>query len=411
MICCDGTWQRSDSRYVSNVEKIARSVAPVGHDGAPQIVFYQRGVGSAGSRMERLLAGAVGIGLDDNILDCYYFLALNYAPGDRISVFGFSRGAYTARSLVGMIDYAGLLRPDGLAKDRLPAAMALYRSRPAPNTAAPPGHRAALDEQRGYCHDPGTVVIDTLGVFDTVGALGVPGIGRAKYRFHNVDLTPKVCRARQALALAERRRIFTPCLWGGEHRDIRQVWFDGVHLDVGGGYENSYYSDRALFWMIGEAAQRGRLRESVRPGLPIRPEDYDDYPGLRFDWSRLEPGICSTGPVEHDSLGPGYRIINALAIIRGVWSRRRPGTEPVFVGGWRTMAPTVDARSGRAYDVRIERGAAQRAINPNERRWVDQVRRILRLPGDARGTVDPPVLENLYATAPDFAELSTARRS
>ncbi|MGV7807563.1 phospholipase effector Tle1 domain-containing protein, partial [Mycobacterium kansasii] len=87
---------------------------------------------------------------------------------------------------------------------------------------------------------------------------------------------------RQALALAERRRPFAPCLWGGAHRDIRQVWFDGVHLDVGGGYENSYYSDRSLLWMVGEVSQRGRLRESVRPDVDVRPEDYDDYPGLRF---------------------------------------------------------------------------------------------------------------------------------
>ncbi|CAM3771623.1 DUF2235 domain-containing protein [Tsukamurella ocularis] len=412
VICCDGTWQKPDNQHVSNVEKIARGVAPVGHDGEAQIVYYQRGVGSAGSGIERVLAGALGIGLDTNILDCYLFLALNYESGDRISVFGFSRGAYTARSLIGMIAHVGLLTRDGVAQDKLPEAMAVYRARPA-GTTEDPKHTAALARLRPYCHDAGTVTIDTLGVFDTVGALGLPGIARAKYRFHDVELSHTVCRARQALALGERRRLFAPCLWGGAHRDIRQVWFDGVHLDVGGGYQNSYYSDRSLLWMVGEAAQRGRLRESVRPDVDVRPDDYDDYPGLRFDWSRIGPGLCSTGPVESDSLGFGYRIVNVVAKIRDLWHRPRPGVVPVFVDGWRTMAPTAPSAEdalGRAYDVHIERAAAQRGINPNEAPWVAEVRAVLgRKANGSTGPVDARALDNLYTDVPDFATLSAPR--
>lgn len=409
VICCDGTWRKPDNKHVSNVEKIARGVAPVGHAGEPQIVYYQRGVGSAGSRIERVLAGAFGFGLDANILDCYCFLALNYEPGDRISVFGFSRGAYTARSLIGMISHVGLLTPDGVAQDKLPEAMSVYRSRP-PGEKRDPKHDADLAKLEPYCYDEGVVTIDNLGVFDTVGALGLPGIAREKYRFHDVELSPKVNRARQALALAERRRPFAPCLWGGAHRDIRQVWFDGVHLDVGGGYENSYYSDRSLLWMVGEVSQRGRLRESVRPKLDVRPEDYDDYPGLRFDWSMLGPGLCSTGPVENDSLGFGYRIANALAKIRDLWSRPGPGVVPVFAGGWRTMAPTapsVNDPHGRAYDVHLERSAAQRGINPNTATWVAEVRGALSLkPDGSTGPADLHALDSLYTDVPTFAALS-----
>ncbi|MGV7637530.1 hypothetical protein PJI23_34460, partial [Mycobacterium kansasii] len=75
-------------------------------------------------------------------------------------------------------------------------------------------------------------------------------------------------------------------------------------------------------------SQRGRLRESVRPDVDVRPEDYDDYPGLRFDWSMLGPGLCSTGPVENDSLGFGYRIANVAARIRDLWRRPGPGVVP-----------------------------------------------------------------------------------
>lgn len=411
MICCDGTWQKSDSRYVSNVEKIARAVAPVGHAGEMQIVYYERGVGSTGSRVERLLAGAFGIGLDDNILDCYRYLALNYCPGDRITVFGFSRGAYTARSLVGMIAYVGLLRPDGVARDRLPIAMRVYRGRPPRGTEPAAQHLAEHAGLRKYCHGPDEVPIDMLGVFDTVGALGIPGIARSKYRFHDVDLTSRVRRARQALALAERRRLFAPCLWGGWHRDIRQVWFDGVHLDVGGGYENCFYSDKSLLWMAGEAAQRGRLTESVQPGRPVQAGDYDDYRGLKFDWSRLDSGLCRVGAVEHDSLKFGYRVANAVGLVRGLWARMRPGIEPLFIKGWRTLAPTVDTPTspdGRAYDVRIEADAAARGINPNEKRWLDEVSAIVGAP-PTPGTVDRDgILHNLFVSAPTFESLRSA---
>ncbi|MEH2008448.1 DUF2235 domain-containing protein [Nostoc sp.] len=100
VICCDGTWQQLISPYPSNVVKLAQSVKPIARDGVTQIIFYDPGIGT---ESQKVLGGATGLGIDRNIEDCYRFLSLNYVPGDEIYLFGFSRGAYTVRSLAGMI--------------------------------------------------------------------------------------------------------------------------------------------------------------------------------------------------------------------------------------------------------------------------------------------------------------------
>ncbi|MEP9394261.1 DUF2235 domain-containing protein [Gordonia sp. VNQ95] len=371
VVCCDGTWKSADDQFVSNVEKIARSVASSGADGEPQIVHYSRGVGSGGSRVERLLGGAFGIGLDAAITDCYRFLALNYAPGDRVFVFGFSRGAYTARSLCGMIARVGLLTPMGVAQGKLPTAMTLYRNRPysadpAEPTPVEPEYDRAVADLGTYCHPAAEVTIDFLGLFDTVGALGVPGIARRKYKFHDVTLSDTVTCARQALAIAERRRIFAPCLWGGHHLDIAQVWFDGVHSDVGGGYQDCFYSDQSLLWMVREAMGTGR---------------YGIRHGLSFDWDRLSTNKCQAADAieQHNSLTFAYRISNVFSVIGGALRRKSAPFVPRFARGWRTFAPTVEIPGSglsRAYDVRVESSAVVRAVNPNMRSWFDEVRRL-----------------------------------
>lgn len=364
VVCCDGTWKNSDDRYVSNVEKIARSIAPRGFDGETQIVHYARGVGSTGSWIERIVAGAFGVGLDDAIVDCYRFLALNYEPGDRIFVFGFSRGAYTARSLCGLIAHVGLLTPMGVAEGQLPTAMDLYRNRPRAKSStetppADPAHQRALAAIDKHTHRRGEVRIEFLGVFDTVGALGVPGIARAKYKFHDVTLSPMVKTARQALAIAERRRVFAPCLWGGRHADISQVWFDGVHSDVGGGYENCYYSDKSLLWMASEATARDDRRS-----------------GVAIDWKRLGTTLCrdDESVTEHNSLSFAYRISNVFSAVQEAIRRKVAPYVPLFVGGWRNFAPTVPVPGlgyAPACDVSVERSAIRRAANPNLMPWFD----------------------------------------
>ena len=111
VICCDGTWNRPDSPNITNIEKIARTVQtdPASSGDVPQLVYYLSGVGGAGYETDRILGGAFGFGLFNNMLAGYRFLAQNYEPGDEVFVFGFSRGAFTARTLVGMIGYFTLL--------------------------------------------------------------------------------------------------------------------------------------------------------------------------------------------------------------------------------------------------------------------------------------------------------------
>ncbi|MFT4087230.1 MAG: DUF2235 domain-containing protein [Gordonia sp. (in: high G+C Gram-positive bacteria)] len=372
VVCCDGTWKRADDVNVSNIERIARSVSAQTRDGTPQVVYYSAGVGTGGSTAERILGGAFGLGLDSAIVDAYRFLALNYSPGDHIYVFGFSRGGYTARSLIGMISAVGLLTSDGVADGLLSEAMSLYRDPPSGAdrgrviskfAVAPSPH----DRQRTFraaCHRRSEVTIKFLGVFDTVGALGVPGMVRSKYRFHNVRLTPMVQTARQALALAERRRIFAPCLWGGQHQDMKQMWFDGVHTDVGGGYAQSAIADASLAWMVQQACRHG----------------------LGVDVERIRPSLRADPFCVHDSMTLGYRIGNAIGSLRGSGNEREAPKSPnaqtgpdMFVLGWRHPAPMVD--DGRAYDVRIARPAFKHLdraamgwpANPNVLPWFKEV--------------------------------------
>ncbi len=262
VVCCDGTWQSSDSRHVSNIAKIAWSVETrrLGAD-VDQVVHYVGGVGARYSA-DRWLGGAVGLGLLANLSDAYQFLALNYEPGDEVYVFGFSRGAYTARSLVGMIARVGLLRADQL--DHLREAMHRYRNRAASADAVAAGDLA--DFRRNRCHPD--VPIQFLGVFDTVGALGVPGPFKRRHQFHDIRLSRSVRSARQALAIDDRRMAFEPCLWelqeGTAEGQVEQVWFEGVHSDVGGGYAETALSDTALLWMVQEASAQGLVLNAAR---------------------------------------------------------------------------------------------------------------------------------------------------
>jgi uncharacterized protein (DUF2235 family) len=259
LICCDGTWNRPDSAHITNVEKIARTVQtdPRAAGGVHQLVYYISGVGGAGYKTDRILGGAFGFGLFHNVLSGYRFLAQNYEPGDEIFIVGFSRGAYTARSLGGMVARAGLLTKAALVEEKLPQAVTEYQ-RKDPSAGA---SGASLAEfRRDNCHPDAPVQF--LGVFDTVGALGVPGASRKAPKFHDVQLSDAVRCARQALAIDEGRLKFAPTLWESKHEStedprVKQVWFEGAHSDVGGGYGETGLSDSALLWMVTEAHQAG----------------------------------------------------------------------------------------------------------------------------------------------------------
>jgi uncharacterized protein (DUF2235 family) len=267
VVCCDGTWNRPDAKSPTNVVKLANAVAD--SDGpTQQRVLYHAGVGTG--RFDRIRGGGFGWGLSRNVRDCYRFVVRSFEPGDQLFLFGFSRGAYTARSTVGLIRNAGILRRENL--DRVDEAYQLYRGRG--DDRHPNGAESTRFRAR-YSHDE--IAVRFVGVWDTVGALGIPGVpkflcGRL-WAFHDTELSSKVERAYQALAIDERRRPFVPSLWHrkrGDDNVLEQVWFAGVHSDVGGGYPDCALADVALWWMADKARAAGLALEADK--LVVRPK-------------------------------------------------------------------------------------------------------------------------------------------
>lgn len=286
IICCDGTWNSADQQKngqlcPTNVIKLATRLANRDDAGVLQVIFYDQGVGT-GNATDRWTGGAFGRGLEDNILDGYRFLVGNYERGDEIYLFGFSRGAYTARSLAGMVRKCGLLSRNSVG--RYLQAIELYRG---DEDVDGPAARSFRTEYAIGGDQP--IPIKLIGVWDTVGALGIPLRGmrwvtRKKYRFHDVQLSRSVEYAYQALAIDERRAPFRPTLWHSDNPNVEQVWFAGVHSDVGGGYMRTGLSDIALDWMIEKVAGVGLSFD--RAAMERRPLSPDH---------RMEPHNSKTG--------------------------------------------------------------------------------------------------------------------
>jgi uncharacterized protein (DUF2235 family) len=268
VICADGTWNSpyrtsSGDPVPTNVWLIFQLVTERDSKGTPQLAYYHAGVGTGGF-IDRVLGGLTGRGLRRNVLACYRFLVDHYAPGDELYFFGFSRGAYTVRSLAGLIRNSGIVDPgkcdsDAARERAIEEAFSLYRSRSQDST---PVAAKAVDFRFAHSH-PDTR-IRCIGVWDTVGALGIPiegpigAVSRLRHGFHDVRLSSRVERGFHAIAMDERRRPFLPTLWeqqaGAAERGqcVEQVWFTGAHADIGGGYS---WCDRGLAnvtlrWMI-----------------------------------------------------------------------------------------------------------------------------------------------------------------
>ncbi|UQC81938.1 peptidoglycan binding domain-containing protein [Colletotrichum lupini] len=348
VICCDGTWQSSVSgqqNIPSNVTRLARSVALTGsvkENGkedsiCQQVVFYSAGVGTGGgvNILERGRQATFGDGLVASVIEAYNFIVMNYAPHDQLFFFGFSRGAYTARSVAGLITDIGIIQPQEM--DDFPALYDLYR-RHGHNDSFNfrsskeyrqwiTGVRAkVLEDWQGHEQEDHhwdqkphnlppefTRAIEAVGVFDTVGSLGIPGLtwtqgattkiarlapwlGVDDLGFHNPSLSRYIRHAYHALALDEHRQPFTPTLWrlplkneqcpgcheqpkdqlakkfrsllkansktteeelsqawtalieremadqlNGDQPELRQVWFPGGHINIGGGNPGLLY--------------------------------------------------------------------------------------------------------------------------------------------------------------------------
>lgn len=303
VFCFDGTWNRIDAPNPTNVVLTAESVLPLGEDGITQVIYYDEGVGTA--KGETITGGVFGEGVNQNLADAYRHLIFNHTPGDDIFVFGFSRGAFTARSFVGLIRNCGIVAR--CHAGRVNEAVDLYRSR-APNDE--PGREKARRFRADFAPDmcveegeeawrrqfvPGYVAdsapllsICYLGVWDTVGALGVPSrffiskLMNGGLSFHDTSLSAIVRSARHAVAIDETRLDFEPTLWTGfdemnakagkkpddADAPYQQKWFPGVHGSVGGGGDFHGLSDQALDW-IWDGARLAGLRLDSSPSSRI----------------------------------------------------------------------------------------------------------------------------------------------
>lgn len=300
IVCCDGTWQHLESLYPSNVVKIAQGITPLDTQGIPQIVFYDEGIGTE-NKLQKWTGGIAGKGIDRNIQDGYRFLCLNYVPGDEIYLFGFSRGAYTVRSLAGMISQLGLVTRDKIRF--APHAYKLYRQRSRDRTGiSESAHTAAIEQFRAKYSQVAPITL--LGCWDTVGALGVPNLtyglpldqlfNQDKYRFHDTKLGEQIEHAAHAIAIDEYRTTFDVTLMErqpGDHRPLHQVWFPGDHGCVGGGTkETAPLSNAALLWMIEQAKSLGLTFDLLRieDGVTVNPTLDRDFK-LNGIWSFLKP--------------------------------------------------------------------------------------------------------------------------
>ena len=271
IVCCDGTWNRADQTSPTNVVKLKAAVAERDADGVVQRVHYEPGVGTR--PRERFVGGGLGVGLSQNVRSCYRFLVDSYEPGDELYFFGFSRGAFTARSTAGFVRNAGILRRE--ERGRVDEAYALYRSR---DDARKPSGATAERFRADYSH-PDTP-IHFIGVWDTVGSLGIPipllpSFITRRWTFHDTELSRSVRNAYHALAIDEQRGPFKPTLWT-QHPEahdqvLQQRWFAGVHCDVGGGYPETALSEIPLQWIADSARDCGLALDLEVAGDPLGP--------------------------------------------------------------------------------------------------------------------------------------------
>jgi uncharacterized protein (DUF2235 family) len=387
VVCFDGTWQQLRQDNLTNIGIIARSVAHTNTTDTgkiPQIVIYSQGVGAntaalgkasfigrTAQTFNRLAGGIFGEGLEDLIVDTYLRLAFNYEYGDELYIFGFSRGAFAARSLTGLINCSGIV--SRLHADQAWEAFRLYRAAPGEDATDEELH--AYEEAKkqfrrvygkGRRAEDGTRIVSEeappityLGVFDTVGQRGMPdafgwisNLLNRRYGFHNVRICPNVEAARHAVAIDEPRLGFPPTLW--QHLDeangvararhgadpartyYEQRWFVGAHGDVGGG-NNSPLSAAPLKWIAEGAAACG-LRFYGKYG--------DDESPL--DKALREAGLSFDAPITRPSFWKSLSPMNYPIYSRRIW-RSKSAPSPADI------------------DANLDATVAQRALAENLR--------------------------------------------
>jgi len=263
IICADGTWNEPEQvddktkrRKPTNVLKVARTILPRDENDIDQIVYYHEGVGTGGG-LDKLTGGGFGHGLAENVRSLYRFIVFNYSENDELYFFGFSRGAFTVRTLAGFMNKVGLLEKDD--EFYTPELYKLYESKASKDDSA-------WKEAFRNIHDHRPCPpIQFIGVWDTVGALGAPGVigqffNKNKYKYHDVGLNSNIKNAYHAMAIDERRGPFKPSIWvrpDGWSGSLEQAWFPGVHTNVGGGYDPDGVANEPLHWIVEKAEALG----------------------------------------------------------------------------------------------------------------------------------------------------------
>ncbi len=296
----DGTWNTVNDN--TNVWRLKSLLASAGSDGLHQLAYYHKGVGTTYGSYAR--GGMFGYGLNDEIIRAYEWLIDNYNPDDQLFIFGFSRGAYTARSLSGFIAKCGLIEIGApLSVSQL---YGRYRRGGAARTIRElrqqqqDGKKDFSLEERWMLRYAKVIDIDFLGVWDTVGALGLPFgnlpiLGKKDMQFLNTGIRVSNKAAFHAMALDEHRRAFAPTLWTVDypkeakpphhHRTLSQVeqrWFVGAHANVGGGCQSDPLAQAPLKWIMDKAAAHGfafrrELEFDVLDTLPDISDSYSEF--------------------------------------------------------------------------------------------------------------------------------------
>lgn len=340
VLCFDGTWQSVDAPdSVTNVVRVAQAInGESTKDHVQQVLYYQAGVGSDGG-IDRILGGVFGVGLRNNVKRALAFLSLNWnEDGDEIYIFGFSRGAYTARAVSGVIGAVGGI-PKQEHFDRLGEFWDYYRIDPKVRNADTEEARLKKKQMRDLCYPEDAErdkypIIKCLGVWDTVGSYGIPaGIGLSGLArrltswtkgFHDQEFGRHVGIGLHALAIDERRRGFPPTAWTIEkdkkfpaENHVEQVWFIGAHSNVGGSYRYSGLSDLALIWMMARVAEltglefdKKYIADNFWPCAAC--SLYNSVPGWML-LSKLRPflrKVLSDQPVSRTGDGRQWQYIN-----------------------------------------------------------------------------------------------------
>lgn len=289
VICCDGTGNEFGEQN-SNVIKLYKTLTR----DASQMAYYHPGLGTMGARnalspigkwWTRVIGLAFGYGISDNLADAYQFLMRTFEPGDSIYVFGFSRGAYTARVLCGMLHIVGLLSHDNEAL--IPYAIRMIKRKDI-------DFKVAADFKKTFSRE---CKPHFVGVWDTVSSVGWV-YNAVHFPFTKATNNPDLAIVRHAISIDERRAFFRQNLFGVPHdsqQDVKEVWFAGVHSDVGGSYleSESQLSQIALRWMLCEAELAGLLVDPHRradilggklPYVPADPTTKNQHQSLHGAW-------------------------------------------------------------------------------------------------------------------------------